>query len=70
MGQAKQRGTFEQRKAEAKERNRIERIMGESQLPRRVPSTKTVAMLGMIAAMAGGTFANVPMTGNQKDGPA
>ena len=51
MGQAKQRGTFEQRKAAAEERNRQERIV-KAQLAQRRPSPKHVALMGMMAAMA------------------
>lgn len=51
MGQAKQRGTYEQRKAEAEERNRQERIV-KAQLMQRRPSPKHVELMGMIAAMS------------------
>ena len=51
MGQAKQRGTFEQRKAAAEERNRQERMV-KAQLAQRRPSPKHAALMGMIAAMA------------------
>ena len=51
MGQAKQRGTYEQRKAEAEERNRNARMV-KAQLAQRRPSPKHVAFLGMIAAMS------------------
>lgn len=50
MGQAKQRGTFEQRKAAAEERNHHERMV-KAQLAQRRPSPKHVALMGMIAAM-------------------
>ena len=51
MGQAKQRGTFEQRKVAAEERNRHERTV-KAQIAQRRPSPKHVALIGMIAAMA------------------
>lgn len=50
MGQAKQRGTLEQRKAEAEKREAEKRLMN-SQLLQRRPSPKHVALMGMIAAM-------------------
>ncbi len=51
MGQAKQRGTYEQRKAAAEERNRHERMV-KAQLAQRRPSPKHVALMGMLAAMS------------------
>lgn len=51
MGQAKQRGTYEQRKATAEERNRHERTV-KAQLAQRRPSPKHVALMGLIAAMS------------------
>ncbi len=51
MGQAKRRGTFEQRKAAAIERSRQERMAMAHVLQRR-PSPKHVALMAAIAAMA------------------
>ena len=50
MGQAKDRGTYEKRKAEAEERDRHRRIV-MAQLAQRRPSPKHVAFMGAIAAM-------------------
>ena len=50
MGQAKQRGTFEQRKAEAEARDRHDKVI-KNQLAQRKPSPKHVALLGLAAAM-------------------
>lgn len=51
MGQAKQRGTYEQRKVVAEERNRHDWMI-KAQLAQRRPSPKHVALMGLIAAMA------------------
>lgn len=51
MGQAKQRGTHEQRKAAAVERKRNEQMV-KAQLAQRRPSPKHVALMGMIAALS------------------
>jgi len=51
MGQAKQRGTYEQRKLEAEDRNRHERTI-KAELAQRRPSPKHVAFMGLVAAMA------------------
>ena len=51
MGQAKQRGTYEQRKVTAEDRNRHDRMV-KAQLEQRRPSPKHVALMGMMAAMA------------------
>lgn len=53
MGQAKQRGTFEERKTEAVERDQ-KRRMAMAEIERRRPSPKHVALMGMIAAMMQG----------------
>lgn len=53
MGQAKQRGTFEERKAAAVEREQ-KRRMAMMEVARRRPSPKHVAFMGMIAAMMQG----------------
>lgn len=53
MGQAKQRGTFEERKAAAVELEK-KRRMGMVEVARRRPSPKHVALMGMIAAMTHG----------------
>ena len=50
MGQAKQRGTYEVRKAGAVERDK-KRRMAMAEVARRKPSPKHVALMGMIAAM-------------------
>ncbi len=50
MGQAKQRGTYEQRKSEAEERARHERMV-KAYLAQRRPSPKHVAFMSTIAAM-------------------
>lgn len=57
MGQEKQRGTFEQRKAEAVERNReiakLRRAYEETHQDTKKTSVTTTAMLGLaVAAMA------------------
>ena len=51
MGQAKQRGTYEQRKATAEKRSRHERMV-KTQLAQRRPSPKHVTLMGMIAIAA------------------
>jgi hypothetical protein len=51
MGQAKRRGTYEQRKAAAEERSRKE-LMVKAQLLQRRPSPEHVALMGMIAALS------------------
>jgi hypothetical protein len=53
MGQAKQRGTYEQRKAEAEERARHKRMVKEY-LGQRRPSPKHVAFMSIIAAISQG----------------
>ena len=53
MGQAKQRGTFEERKAAAVERDKKRRV-AMTEVARRRPSPKHVALMGMIAAMTQG----------------
>ena len=53
MGQAKQRGTYEVRKAGAVERDK-KRRMAMAEIERRRPSPKHVALMGMIAAMMQG----------------
>lgn len=58
MGQAKQRGTYEQRKEAAKERNRQERMV-KAQLAQRRPSPKHVALMALISEMS-----HVPSTGD------
>lgn len=58
MGQAKQRGTFDERKAVAVERGSRE-LMLKTEIARRRPSPKHVAMMGMIAAMMLGHNARV-----------
>lgn len=51
MGQAKRRGTYEQRKAAAEERNLREQVE-RSQLLRRRPSPRHLALLNLFAAIA------------------
>jgi hypothetical protein len=59
MGQAKQRGTFEERKSAAVERNKKQRL-AMLDIQRRKPSPKHVALMGMIAAtMAGASQRSV-----------
>lgn len=48
MGQAKQRGTFEQRKAEAIERNQEQRKL-IAEVRRRKPSPKHTALIAALA---------------------
>ena len=62
MGQAKQRGTFEERKTEAVERDQ-KRRMAMAEIERRRPSPKHVALMGMIAAMMQGHNALVQVSG-------
>lgn len=47
MGQAKKRGTFEQRKQAAEERDRHQRMV-KAQLAQRLPSPKHVALMGAL----------------------
>lgn len=51
MGQAKQRGTFEQRQAEGEERKRKEREM-MAEVYRRRPSPKHTAFMASMLALA------------------
>jgi hypothetical protein len=51
MGQAKQRGTFEERKTAAVDRDQKRRL-AMIDIERRKPSPKHVALMSMIAAMA------------------
>ena len=50
MGEAKKRGTYEQRKAEAEKLRSNDRLV-KAQLMQRRPSPKHVALMGLIAAM-------------------
>jgi hypothetical protein len=58
MGEAKKRGTYEQRKTEAEKLLSNDRLV-KSQLMQRRPSPKHVAIMGLIAAMTH----NVKLTG-------
>ena len=54
MGQAKRRGTFEERKALAIELATLERTQSErtmAEIRRRRPSPKHVALMGIVAAL-------------------
>ena len=53
MGQAKRRGTFEERKALAIELATLERTQSErtTEIRRRRPSPKHVALMGIVAAL-------------------
>lgn len=53
MGQAKQRGTFDERKSTAVERDKKRRIAMAEVIQRR-PSPKHVMLMGAIAAMIQG----------------
>lgn len=52
MGQARQRGNFEQRKAEAVERDKLNRRI-RAELMQRRPSPKHVKLMAAIAAVLG-----------------